>query len=105
MARFQLEVNGWRMANMLEGGVTPILPPARLAGLGYRIAAYPLTLLACAVHAQRVALAQLTAGQTPHYRVDFQQLRELVGFDAYDELLARYRSSPEQGPTAGIADP
>jgi len=94
MARFREEVPGLRMANMLEGGITPILPPPRLAELGYRIAAYPLTLLACAVHAMQVALAELAAGQTPRYRVDFATLRELVGFDAYDALLDHYRDAP-----------
>ncbi|MGE5154237.1 MAG: isocitrate lyase/PEP mutase family protein, partial [Bdellovibrio bacteriovorus] len=57
MTRFCREVSGVRMVNMLEEGITPILPPARLAGLGYQIAAYPLTLLASAVAAMREALA------------------------------------------------
>jgi 2-methylisocitrate lyase-like PEP mutase family enzyme len=95
MERFCREVPGWPMANMLEGGITPLLPPARLAALGYRIAAYPLTLLACAVHAMQVALAQLAAGVTPRYRVDFATLRNLVGFDAYDALLAGYGGGDE----------
>jgi 2-methylisocitrate lyase-like PEP mutase family enzyme len=94
MARFRDEVPGLRMANVLEGGVTPVLPPARLAELGYRIAAYPLTLLACAVHAMQVALAELAVGATPRYRVDFSTLRDLVGFDAYDALLEHYRGAP-----------
>ena len=37
-----------QMANLVEGGDTPLLPPARLEALGYRIAAYPLTLLSAA---------------------------------------------------------
>lgn len=90
MSRFCREVPGVRMANMLEGGITPILPPAHLHNLGYRIAAYPLTLLACAVRAMQEALAGLAAGRTPERRVDFQNLRGIVGFDDYDRLLARY---------------
>jgi 2-methylisocitrate lyase-like PEP mutase family enzyme len=90
MHRFCTEVPGIKMANMLEEGVTPILPPAKLAEIGYGIAAYPLTLLSTAVYAMREALAELATGQTPQRRVDFRALRELVGFDAYDDLVKRY---------------
>jgi 2-methylisocitrate lyase-like PEP mutase family enzyme len=90
MARFCREVPGIKMANMLEGGITPILPPTRLADLGYRIAAYPLTLLAAAVAAMRDALGDLAAGRTPPRLTDFATLRAMLGFDDYDRLLAAY---------------
>lgn len=90
MRRFCKQVPGIKMANMLEEGITPILPPAMLAEIGYGIAAYPLTLLSTAVFAMREALADLAAGRTPERRVNFRTLRELVGFDAYDNLLKRY---------------
>src|SRR5687768_14152966 len=38
-------VEGPKMANMIEGGRTPNLPPAQLEAIGYTIAVYPLTLL------------------------------------------------------------
>jgi 2-methylisocitrate lyase-like PEP mutase family enzyme len=78
------------MANMLEEGVTPILPPARLAEIGYRIAAYPLTLVSAAAYAMREALADLAMGRTPTRRLDFAALRDVVGFDDYDALIERY---------------
>ena len=90
MERFCREVPGWRMANMVEDGITPLLSQERLGQIGYRIAAYPLTLLSCAVHAMRVALTELKAGQSPSYRVDFETLRDIVGFNTYDDLLAKY---------------
>jgi len=82
------------MANLVEGGDTPLLPPERLAALGYRIAAYPLTLLSVAVHALGGALETLRAGAHPaeSERVSFEALRELVGFPAYDAAAARYAS-------------
>jgi 2-methylisocitrate lyase-like PEP mutase family enzyme len=89
MERFCAAVPGWRMVNMLEGGITPLLPPERLAAIGYRIAAYPLTLLACAARAMERALADLAAGGIPEERMEFAELRRLVGFDAYDALLER----------------
>lgn len=90
MAHCCRAVPGVHMANMLEDGITPLLPGSRLAALGYRLAAYPLTLLSCAVHAMQAALAQLSTGQSPEHRVSFNTLREIVGFDAYDALLERY---------------
>lgn len=83
-------IGGHQMANMLEEGVTPILPPARLEEIGYKIAAYPLTLLTSAVHAMERALSALDAGQVPSERVDFETIRSIVGFDRYDRLLERY---------------
>jgi 2-methylisocitrate lyase-like PEP mutase family enzyme len=87
MRRFCAEVPGWRMANMLEGGITPVLPPEQLAEMGFRLAAYPLTLLSCAVAAMQQALVDLAAGRTPERMLDFAALRELVGFDQYEALL------------------
>ncbi len=97
MERFGREVPGWRMANQLEGGLTPLLPPERLGELGYRLAAHPLTLLACVVRAMQGALGELASGRTPAELASFGELRELVGFTAYDALLARY-GGPSQEP-------
>jgi 2-methylisocitrate lyase-like PEP mutase family enzyme len=79
-----------QMANLVEGGDTPILPPAELEALGYRIAAYPLTLLSSSVRAMQQALASLGQGETPPGILPFAELREIVGFDAYDAEQARY---------------
>jgi 2-methylisocitrate lyase-like PEP mutase family enzyme len=78
------------MANMVEGGDTPVLPPAQLEALGYRIVAYPLTLLSSATRAMTEALEALRQGQAPDGLLPFESLREVVGFDAYDRERARY---------------
>ena len=78
------------MANMVEGGDTPVLPPARLEALGYRIAAYPLTLLSSAARAMTEALEALRRGQTPERLLPFESLREVLGFDEYDRERERY---------------
>jgi 2-methylisocitrate lyase-like PEP mutase family enzyme len=82
------------MANLVEGGDTPLLPPRRLQELGFRIAAYPLTLLSVVVKAVDDALARMRAGEHPaeSERVSFTALRELVGFPAYDEAARRYKA-------------
>lgn len=102
MARFRDEVAGIRMANMLEDGLTPLLPPERLAELGYRLAAYPLTLLSTAVAAMQTALGDLAAGRAPTARTAFADLRRLVGFDRYDALLAQYVDEEQDSPAAPI---
>jgi 2-methylisocitrate lyase-like PEP mutase family enzyme len=90
MERLCREIDGPKMANMVEGGDTPILPPARLEALGYKIAAYPLTLFSSAVRAMTDALDALRAGRTPERMVDFATLREVVGFPDYDAEQKRY---------------
>ncbi len=79
-----------KLANMLEQGQTPILPPATLAAMGYKIAAYPLTLLSCAARAMQEALATLAAGNHPERLLDFRELRQVVGFDEYHREETRY---------------
>ena len=79
-----------KMANIVEDGDTPALPPARLEKIGFKIAAYPLTLLSCAARAMQDALEALAAGEPAPARVSFAELQELVGFPAYDRALASY---------------
>jgi 2-methylisocitrate lyase-like PEP mutase family enzyme len=83
------------MVNLVEEGDTPLLPHARLEAMGYRIAAYPLTLLSSAVRGMQDALAALREGRTPERRLPFPELRALVGFDAYDELSRRYAAEED----------
>jgi len=90
MLRLCREIPGPKMANMVEQGDTPVLAPERLAEIGYKIAAYPLTLLSAAVLAMREALGALAVGASPERLLDFGELRETVGFPAYDAELALY---------------
>lgn len=91
------EVPGWKMANLVEGGDTPLLSPPELEALGYAIAAYPLTLLSAAMRAIRDALAAVASGQHPTgLLMDFSELRERVGFDAYYAEEARYAGARER---------
>lgn len=92
MERLCREIPGPKMANMVEQGSTPVLEPARLESLGFQIAAYPLTLLSCAIRAMNEALAELADGQSPAGLLDFDDLREIVGFNEYDLEQARYES-------------
>lgn len=79
-----------KMANIVEDGDTPELPPARLEEIGFRIAAYPLTLLSSAAKAMEDALAALAGKGAPAARLSFAELRGLVGFPEYERGLAEY---------------
>lgn len=93
MERFCREVPGVKMANLIEHGLTPILPPAELHRLGYHIAAYPLTLLQSIITAVETSLTQLAEGHHPKGLRDFEYVKEALGFPRYYEEEERYSDS------------
>ncbi|KAJ0412471.1 hypothetical protein ATCC90586_005491 [Pythium insidiosum] len=115
MARYCREVPGPKMANMLENGLTPVLPPAQLAAMGFKIAAYPLTLLSASIKTMERALDLLkhqphdTASSTETTSAerenaapcaelnamlcDFAHVKDVVGFTEYYQEEARYSHS------------
>ncbi|WP_186397235.1 oxaloacetate decarboxylase [Stappia sp. TSB10GB4] len=96
MERICREVPGLHMANLVEGGATPLLPHAELERIGYRLAAYPLTLLSAVTRAMQEALQVIKAGRHPDAALlDFASLRKAVGFDAYYEEEANYADRRE----------
>jgi 2-methylisocitrate lyase-like PEP mutase family enzyme len=90
MAEFCRRVSVPTLANMLEQGKTPLLPPESLERLGFKIAAYPLTLLSAAIAAMQTALSAFRAGDHPQNILSFEALKRTVGFDAYYDEEARY---------------
>jgi len=91
-------IQGCHMANMVErGGRTPVLPPDKLRDMGYRIAAYPLTLLSTAACAMQEALASLRDGATPEKMLDFKEMQKIVGFPEYDAELERLEGRNVKG--------
>ncbi len=90
MRRVCAEAPGVHMANLVEEGITPVLPPDALAEIGYRIAAYPLTLLAAAMRAMTDALSEFRPGRHPEGLMPWDELRRRVGFEDYYAEEARY---------------
>lgn len=91
MRRYCDEVGGWKLANMLEMGETPLLKPKELLEIGYKVAAYPLTMLSAAVKAQEVALLKLANGEPCDELIkSFSELCDIVGFNKYYDEEARY---------------
>ncbi|MEE2777604.1 MAG: isocitrate lyase/PEP mutase family protein [Acidobacteriota bacterium] len=68
------------MANMVEGGLSPLLEPRRLEELGYCMVAYPLTGLSAAACAMRQAAEGLVGGRSAAELLSFAELKALVGF-------------------------
>jgi 2-methylisocitrate lyase-like PEP mutase family enzyme len=91
MRRYCAEVDGPKMANMIEHGKTPVLSPGELQAIGYGIAVYPLTLLNASIVAMRQALAKLKRHEKPDNIMDFEGLKEAVGFPGYYREEERYK--------------
>ena len=91
MRRYCADVDGPKMANLIEGGKTPLVPPAQLEALGYAIAVYPLTMLNVSIQAMRAALANLRSGERAAAAMEFDELKQAVGFPAYYAEEARYK--------------
>ncbi len=89
MGLFCSEIKAPCMANMIQNGQTPLLSPARLDKLGFKIAAYPLTLLSSAVQAMEKSLADLQQGRYPEH-ISFAHLTDILGFPEYYKEDERY---------------
>ena len=85
-ARIAAEVEAPLMANMVDGGRSPVLTAATLRELGYRIAIYPalgFTAAAAAVEAAYDHLHETGSTlklETPLYSVE--KMHALMGFEA-----------------------
>ena len=73
------------LANMVEGGRSPLLSRQRLQELGFGFIIYPVAAMAATAASLQNAYAQLAEGNLEQERVSFKQLSHLVGFEAKDE--------------------
>ncbi|MDX1382361.1 MAG: isocitrate lyase/PEP mutase family protein [Thermoanaerobaculia bacterium] len=72
------------MANVVEGGLSPVLPPGRLEALGFSFAAYPLTCLSAAMRAMRAALSDLGGDGHGDLLLAFEEVKRILGFPDQD---------------------
>jgi len=83
------------LANMVEGGKTPLLAIRELAALGFRIAIHPGAMVRVVGHAASAYLATLRADGTTRGMLDrmfdFQGLNAVIGTDAMLRDGERYR--------------
>jgi 2-methylisocitrate lyase-like PEP mutase family enzyme len=82
------------VANMIEGGKTPVLPRARLAELNFQLILYPLTGLFATARAleqmyRRVAVEGTTLGEERQL-MSFAEFNELIGVEGRYALAERF---------------
>lgn len=95
-----------KMANMLEGGgKTPILSPLELENIGYKLVAYPLSLMGVSIRAMQDALAAIKGGRipSPGSMPSFEELQEILGFNSYYEEEKRYITKDNALSSQGVS--
>lgn len=92
MKEYCQRVTGPKLANMLEYGNTPILPPSELQQMGYTIAAYPLTLLSASIKTMQESLQLIKEGKPTLDKIlPFAETKDVVGFTKYAKEEDRYK--------------
>ncbi len=95
------------LANMVEGGRTPVLDPAQLEDLGYRIAIFPVTALLASAAAMQGAYSRLKPGRPaaspvptaaaatqPPPLMPFAEMTRLMGFEDVWEFERNHVQDP-----------
>ena len=85
---------GPKLINVFRGGKTPLLPSARLAALGYRVAILPSDLQRAAIRAMQETLEAIrrdgNAAAVDDRLATFVERDAIVGLAEYQKLDARY---------------
>lgn len=91
-------VPGRHLANMVEGGLTPLLTRDQLADLGFTIALYANTAMRASVVGMRTALDHLaTHGdirEAASLMIDWQDRQTIVRKPLFDALGSKYNVTP-----------
>ncbi len=89
MARINRRIDAPTLANMVEGGRTPMLPAPKLEEIGYRVAIFPNSLTRLLGKTASAMLADLRqSGTTSGWRDRMYGHRELWDLFDYDRWLA-----------------
>jgi 2-methylisocitrate lyase-like PEP mutase family enzyme len=81
------------LANMLEGGRTPILKPVELEELGFRIVIYGISLLVNITRTMQETLADIASGdlRLTGTGVSFDHYKTIVGMSEWSRIEDQYR--------------
>ena len=82
-----------QIANMLEDGRTPLVPPAELYAMGFNMIAYPCSVIFRVTQTIEKALADMMAGtlKLQGEGVGFDAFKERVGFAEWGAVEDRFR--------------
>ena len=97
MKKIGKEIKAPLVANMIEGGATPINSAETLSKIGFNIILYPLSVLFANTFATMNILQELkNTGTTSKYKqkvVNFDQFNNLVELDKFKKMETKYKFS------------
>lgn len=100
MRRINREIPGYTLANMVEGGRTPLLPNRELEEIGYNIAIYPTASIYVVTKAVLGLMEALKKDGTTRNvmsdMVSFTEFNELIGLAEIREKEVRYANRPQE---------
>ena len=95
MQKIGNSINAPLVANMIEGGATPIISKSKLHGMGFKIILYPLSVLFSNTFATFQTLKELKkfgiTKKSKKKMVNFDQFNEIVELSKYTKLEKRYK--------------
>ena len=97
MKKIGKEINAPLVANMIEGGATPLSSAESLSKMGFNIILYPLSVLYANTFATMNILTELKkTGNTSKYKqkvVNFDQFNDLVELPKFRKMEKKYKKS------------
>ena len=88
-------INAPLVANMIEGGATPIISKSKLHKMGFKIILYPLSVLFSNTYSTLKLLQELkksgTTRKLSKQIVNFNQFNDIVGLSKYRKLEQKYK--------------
>jgi methylisocitrate lyase len=97
MKRIGKEINAPLVANMIEGGATPLNSAETLSKIGFNVILYPLSVLYANTFATMNILQELKkSGNTSKYKqkvVNFDQFNDLVELPKFRKMEKKYERS------------
>jgi len=100
MKKIGKEINAPLVANMIEGGVTPLSSAETLNKMGFKIILYPLSVLYANTFATMNILKELKkSGNTTKYKqkvVNFDQFNELVELPKFRKMEKKFKFSKRE---------
>jgi 2-methylisocitrate lyase-like PEP mutase family enzyme len=80
-----------QLANMLDDGRTPVLPPRELKAMGFAMAAYPTTLIFRVARTIERALNDIRAGKPASSDgVNFAEFKDITNYDEWARIEDNY---------------
>jgi 2-methylisocitrate lyase-like PEP mutase family enzyme len=99
LARIAKELPAPLVANMLEGGVTPLLTKDELEKIGFQLIVCPLTALYASAKAMQDMFTLIKTAGTTRDALDrllpFQQFNDLIGLKDYYALDEKYKTKDD----------